>query len=252
MKPNTPKTILWLLALLVAVSGCQQEDTLPQEEEQSVMGRIVLNMTDIDVYVDAQTRSTQTLNNFDGFVFTLTGTAVESGTVTDKQITFVNRSAVIEAGTYTLTASNQAASQTGNGCPHYEGTSSEFTLSVGGTTTVSIGSEKDPLTPQNSRLQLTIDGSFSNLYNTPTVTLDPAGRNLSFTTASPVYFPAGSVSYSITAAAKSGKHVTDISGASGTITVSAGMAHTITLTASPVTGEIIPLIGGDPYTGVFD
>lgn len=249
MLHNSPKTILWLLPLLLAVTGCQQED-IQLPEERNVMGRIVLNLSDIDVYVDAQTRATQTLNAvFPNFVFTLNGTDVENVSV-NKTISFENGVAIIKAGTYTLTASNLAASQTGNGCPHYEGSAS-FTLEAGETQTVSIGSEEYPLTPQNAKLLLAIDASFSALYDTPTVTLDPTGRNLSFTTASPVYFPAGTLSYSITAAAKPDTHITDITGATGTITLQAGKAYTLTLAASPVTGQIIPIIEGT-HNDVFD
>ena len=165
MLRNTPKTILWLLALLFAVTGCQQED-IQFPEEPNVMGRIVLNLSDIDVYVDAQTRATQTLDAvFPNFVFTLNGETVDHKPVTNQIVNFDNEgTAIIKAGTYTLTASTLAASQTGNGCPYYEGTSAEFTLGVGETQSVRIGSEKQPLTPQNAKVTLVLDQSFTDLY----------------------------------------------------------------------------------------
>lgn len=284
MLHNSPKTILWLLTLLFAVTGCQQED-IQLPEGQNAMGRIVLNLSDIDVYVDAQTRST-TLSNFDGFVFTLIGTGVESGSV-NKTISFKNGVAIIEAGTYTLTASTLAASQTGNGCPYYEG-SAEFTLRVGETQSVSIGSADEPLTPQNAKVTLVLDQSFTDLYtfakadselelktkyetrydkepglkihthnNTTSRTLDLAqawyDHSLENSKNEAVYFPVneGVIDYVIYAAAKPGKHVTDIVGIEGSITVTAGNHHVITLTASPVTGEIIPIIEGI-YSDTFD
>ena len=87
MLHNTPKTILWLLALLFAAAGCQQED-IQLPEEQSVKGRIVLNLSDIDVYVDAETRATQTLSDFSGYVFTLNGKTDENVDVNNEIIEF--------------------------------------------------------------------------------------------------------------------------------------------------------------------
>ena len=85
MLHNSPKKLmLALLALLPLLSGCLNEETQPQPE-QSVTGRIVLNLSDIEVYTDAKTRAT--LEDFTGYVFTLNGTAVESGTVTNQEIT---------------------------------------------------------------------------------------------------------------------------------------------------------------------
>lgn len=253
MLRNSPKTILWLLPLLLAVTGCQQED-IQLPEERNVMGRIVLNLSDIDVYVDAQTRATQTLNAvFPNFVFTLNGTDVENVSV-NKTISFENGVAIIKAGTYTLTASNLAASQTGNGCPHYEGSAS-FTLEAGETQTVSIGSEEYPLTPQNAKVTLKQEGSFSTLYINVRVTLTAGGRSVDIGDATgcetEAFFPAGTVSYSITAKAIKNTHVTDITGATGTITLQAGKAYTITLAASPVSGQIIPLIEGT-HSDYFD
>lgn len=253
MLHNSPKTILWLLPLLLAVTGCQQED-IQLPEERNVMGRIVLNLSDIDVYVDAQTRATQTLNAvFPNFVFTLNGTDVENVSV-NKTISFENGVAIIKAGTYTLTASNLAASQTGNGCPHYEGSAS-FTLEAGETQTVSIGSEEYPLTPQNAKVTLKQEGSFSTLYNNVRVTLTAGGRSVDIGDATgcetEAFFPAGTVSYSITAKAIKNTHVTDITGATGTITLQAGKTYTITLAASPVSGQIIPLIEGT-HSDYFD
>lgn len=241
---NNPKYLAFtLLALPLLLSGCLNEDTQPQPE-QSVTGRIVLNLSDIEVYTDAETRAT--LEDFTGYVFTLNGTAVESGTVTNQEITFDGDVAVIEAGRYTLTASNLAASQMGNGSPYYEGTSAEFNLGVGGTQPVSIAMGA----PKNAKLTIVQDGTFSSKYGNATFTVGTREINLS-STPTVAYFPVGAVSYTITAPALSGSHVTDISGATGSITVEAGKAYTLTLSANPVTGELIPVVSGT-HTGQFD
>lgn len=236
-----------LLALLPLLSGCLNEDTQPQPE-QSVTGRIVLNLSDIEVYTDAETRAT--LEDFTGYVFTLNGTAVESGTVTNQKITFDGDVAIVEAGRYTLTASNLGASQEGNGCPYYEGTSDEFNLGVGGTQPVSIAMGA----PKNARLTIVQETeTFSAKYENATLSIGGRTFNLSpEATGTIAYLPAGtSVSYTVSAAAKRGSHVTDITSATGTIDLTAGCYHTLTLRANPVTGELIPIVSGS-HTGEFD
>lgn len=258
MLHNSPKTILWLLALLFAVTGCQQED-IQFPKEPNVMGRIVLNLSDIDVYVDAQTRAT-TLSNFDGYVFTLKGKTDKNVDVND-EIPFIastdedNKPIAVgyfDAGTYKLTVSNQEASLDKNGCAYYEKTTEEsFHFDVGETIKLTI----DMGAPQNAKVTLKQEGSFSTLYNNVCVTLTAGGRSVDIGDATDCYseafFPAGTLSYSISASAIRNSHVTDITGAEGTITLQAGKAYTITLTASPVSGQIIPLIEGT-HNDVFD
>lgn len=258
MQPNSPKILLFMLLTLL-LSGCMNEDTLPQKEEQSVMGRIVLNLSDIDVYVDAQTRAT-TLSNFDGYVFTLKGKTDKNVDVND-EIPFIastdedNKPIAVgyfDAGTYKLTVSNQEASLDKNGCAYYEKTTEEsFHFDVGETIKLTI----DMGAPQNAKVTLKQEGSFSTLYNNVCVTLTAGGRSVDIGDATDCYseafFPAGTLSYSISASAIRNSHVTDITGAEGTITLQAGKAYTITLTASPVTGQIIPLIEGT-HNDVFD
>lgn len=256
MKHNTPKTILWLLALFFAVTGCRQED-IQLPEEPNVKGRIVLAFSNIEVYTDDAVTRSSTLDNYTGFVFTLNGTTVDGWTVRDSVVSFLNNEAIIEAGTYRLSANNDAASApaNGKGCANYSGQSGEFSLSIGGTTTVTIGSDQDPLTPKNARITIEQDDSFSSLYNNVRVTLTAGGRSVDLgnTTGceAEAFFPAGTVNYTITAEARSGSHVTDINSAAGNLTLTAGKHHIISLTANPVTGEIIPLIEGT-HTGEFD
>jgi len=238
-----------LLMLLPLLSGCLNEDTQPQPE-RSVEGRIVLSLSGIEVFTDAETRAAQTLDDYTGYVFTLNGTAVESGTVTNQEITFDGDVAIVEAGRYTLTASNLAASQEGNGCPYYEGTSAEFNLGVGGTQPVSIAMGA----PKNAKLTIVEDdATFSSKYENAKLAIGGRTFHLSpEATGTIAYLPAGtSVSYTVSAAAKRGSHVTDITSATGTIDLTAGCYHTLTLRANPVSGELIPVVSGT-HTGKFD
>lgn len=238
------KFFVALLTLVLMVTGCQQED-IQLSGEQNVKGRIVLSLSDIEIYVDAQTRTTQTLNDFSGYTFTLNGVGVESGNIS-QEITFdANGTAIIEAGTYTLMASNRYDPITGSDkaytAPYWEGTSSQFTLSAGTTEPVSIIMGK----PQNAKVSIVQNTSFSTLYQS--VTLTQNGHSVTFPTDDDVYFLPGSVTLSATA--KLGSHVTDMTSVS--ITLERGTHHTITLSANSVTGEIIPVVSGT-HTGTFD
>ena len=243
-----------MVALLFGVVSCQQEEL--RQQETKGMGRIVLSSSDIAVFIsDAVTRAT--LDNYTGYVFTLNGTTVDGWTVQDSVITFTNNAAIIEAGTYRLSANNDVASApaNGKGCANYSGQSGVFSLSIGGTTTVTIGSAQNPLTPKNSRVTVEQTSAFSEKYNNVRVTLTAGGRSVDLGNATgcetEAFFPAGSVSYSITAAARVNSHVTDINSITGSIPVTAGKHHVISLTINSVTGEIVPIISGT-HTGEFD
>lgn len=264
MLHNSPKKLtLALLMLPMVLSGCLNEDTQPQPE-QSVTGRIVLNETEIEGYVEAVTRSTQSLADYTGYTYTLSGTSAIThapNTVTGPLTELVGgASKVVEAGTYTLTVSNEEAAQTGYGFPTYKGTSETFTLGVDETMDVSVNMGR----PSNSQVRLAFDSSFSTLYDQPTVTLTLDSRSVTvgfadnaaevppYGTPLYAYFPAGkTISYTVSAAAKRGSHVTDITSATGTIDLTAGCYHTLTLRANPVTGELIPIVSGS-HNGEFD
>jgi len=240
MKHNSLSLAFAMTALLLEAVSCQQED-IQLHEEQNVKGRIVLSLSDIEVFTsDAGTRAA--LDDYSGFVFSLNGTTVEGGAVTNQEITFDNDVAIIEAGTYSLSANNDAASVTGKGCANYSGTTTEdFTLTVGGSTTVSISMGA----PKNARVTLEQAESFSTRYTDVRVTLTAGSRSIDLGNATgceaEAFFPAGTIDYTVTAAAKQGSHVTDISSAQGTVTLTAGKHHVISLTASPATDYLVPL-----------
>lgn len=253
MQHNSSKILTFaLLLLLPLLTGCLNEDTQPQPE-QGVKGRIVLSLVGMEGYVDAQTRATQTLTNYDGYTYTLTGTSLIDG----HTFSPVNgnlgdlmdvASLELEAGIYRLTVSNESVTQTGVGFPTYSGYQ-DFTLHVDDVVNVSIYMGK----PSNAKLTIVQDGTFSLKYGNAVFTIGGRTINLLPEVAGTIaYFPTGqNVSYTIAAAAKSGSHVTDISGVTGSITVEAGKAYTLTLNADPVTGILIPVVSGT-HTGEFD
>ena len=237
--------------LTLFLSGCMNEDA-PLQYEQSATGRIVLSTAEIEGYTDAGfTRSVQTLSDYTDYIFTLNGTSAIDGDPINQIINLAEGPVEVEAGTYTLTVSNESATQTGKGFPTYSGTSDEFILHVLETEAISIAMGK----PSNSRVTVEQTSWFSSKYNNVRVTLTDGGRSVDIGNAedcySEAFFPEGTVSYSISASAIRNSHVTDITAVKGSIEVTAGNHHVITLTANPVTGEIIPLIEGT-YSGTFD
>lgn len=249
MKYNRLYVISALVAMLLGMTSCQQEEL--RHNETMRMGRIVLALSDVEVYADdVVTRST--LDDYDGFVFTLNGTTVDGWTVRDSVISFTNNAAIIEAGTYSLSVNNDVASLVNNGCANYSGsTTQNFSLVAGGSTLVSISMGA----PKNAKVTVGYSDDFTAKYNNVRLTLSKGGRFVDVGSAEGCYpeafFPAGSVDYTISASAKVGSHVTDIAGATGFISLTAGKHSVITLTINTVTGEIIPLISGT-HTGEFD
>ena len=268
-----------MLAMLTLVS-CQQQDDLrpsPSTAEVESKGRIVLSLSsDPEVYIE--TRSTQ-LSDISSLDFTLTGQTTSGEAIANDSLTFANDgtdnegrprfAAIFEAGTYTLTATTKATISSpanGAGAPAYSGTSASFTITQGGIATTSI----DLGTPTNAKVTVALDNTFSTKYEQPRITITDGTRSVTITDAATAaaattgqstyglptatYFdiPANStLSYSITADAKSGSHVTDVVDAPGTITVAAGRHTVITLTANSVTGEVIP-IDEEEHNGEFD
>ena len=250
MKHNSLRNLLFVI-LTLFLSGCMNEDT-PLQYEQSAKGRIVLSTAEIEGYTDAGvTRSVQTLSDYTGYIFTLNGTSAIDGHTVNQTVNLAGGPVEVDAGTYTLTVSNESATQTGKGFPTYTGTSDEFTLHVLETEAISIAMGK----PSNSKVTVEQTSAFSEKYNNVRVTLTAGGRSVDLGNATgcetEAFFPAGSVSYTISAAARVNSHVTDINSITGSIPVTAGKHHVISLTINSVTGEIVPIISGT-HTGEFD
>lgn len=234
------------------ISSCQNVE--PESAMQQ--GQVILSCSDIAAYIDGGTRAA-TLTDLDGYTFTLDGTDSEGKSVS-YQIAFQKDgdtySSIIPAGQYTITADNTQAAQSGLGCPYYQGTSAEFTLTPGGSVSVSISMGK----PRNSQITLSQDPSFTALYDLIGVEIhDETSRNITLnaqTTTGYVMVPSSKqITYTIKAQAKQGSHVSDLptSGLSKTITIQSGHSYTISLTAQSISDMMIG-IGDGEHGGEFD
>lgn len=250
---------LMLAVGLFVVAGCRQDEA---PTESVGMGGIRLALTsEPDVYV--ATRAEKPLTDIGDLEFLLSGTSAESGEISLHPIQFIaqgdgNCTAVFEVGTYTLTVRTKKAVSEGAqgnsfGAPFYSGTTTQFQISKGADTSVSLALGA----PQNTKISTQTDASFAALYDLADVTLEADGRTAVLSDpAHEAYFavPAdGKISYTIHAAAKAGSHAQEIaeSGITGSLTVEAGHAYTLTLKANPVTGILLPVVGGE-HNGTFD
>ncbi|MBP3823754.1 MAG: DUF4493 domain-containing protein [Bacteroidaceae bacterium] len=260
-------TLCLSLLLLLLLASCQQDFApLPQAEEK---GRIVLSFSDVEAYVDITTRSEHPLENLSDYVFTLSGTTAEGASVVEQTISITDDYAVFDAGTYTLHVQGNStlatASTTGLGSPYYEGSSVDnsgnattFTIVPGGLTTVKV-----LLKPANAQLTVRLATSFTDLYKTASLTAGSRTINLisladdntpATATDITAYLnipESGSLNYTLSADARSSSHVTDIADVPGSINLTAATHTTLTLTADPVSGELIPIIEGE-HSGEFD
>ncbi len=232
--------------------SCQSEKLSP--DTSYAKGRILFSMPTAEPFIEDGTRAT--LTDLTGYTFTLSGTDTKGNTI-NEDITFMdNNSCIIPAGTYTLTADNMAAAApvSGLGAPYYRGTSAEFSLEAGGTLTVpTIEMGK----PKNTRIDLTLDKSFTDLYVLQSLTLSDDSRTISLDSINLKGFmmvPENyTLTYTIKATAKSGSHVTDLpaEGLTKTLTVTAGHAYPIHLTAQAIKDMMIG-IGNGSHNGEFD
>ena len=236
--------------------SCQSEKLSP--DTSYAKGRILFSMPTAEPFIEEGTRAT--LTDLTGYTFTLSGTDTKGNTI-NKDITFKDNSCIIPAGTYTLTADNMTAAVPGLGAPlgapYYRGTSAEFSLEAGSTVTIpTIEMGK----PQNTRIDLTLDKSFTELYDLQSLTLSDGSdgsRTISLDSINlkgymmvPENKP---LTYTIKATAKRGSHVTDLpaEGLTKTLTVTAGYAYPIHLTAQAIKDMMIG-IGNGSHNGEFD
>ena len=230
--------------------SCQSEKLSP--DTTYAKGRIIFSMPTAEPFIEEGTRAT--LTDLTGYTFTLSGTDTEGKTI-NEEITFMdNNSCIIPAGTYTLTADNKTAAESDLGAPYYRGTSAEFSLEAGGTETVpTIEMGK----PKNTRIDLTLGESFKKLYDLQSLTLSDGSRTISLDDnhlQGYMMVPENKpLTYTIKATAKSGSHVTDLpaEGLTKTLTVKAGYAYPIHLTAQAIEDMMIG-IGEGSHNGEFD
>lgn len=195
------------------------------------------------------------------YIYILSGTESDGTPVTDISVTFSadgnSLVAYVAAGTYTLAADNFAASQEGSAAPYYSGTSANFTVLGGESTTVTL----DLGAPRNARIDLTYADTFTALYENPslTITSDVTTRTLSGVDATTAYVMVpdapgtATVTYTLRATAKAGSHVSDLpaEGLSANLTLQAGHAYPLTISSRSIADQLISFGNGE-HTGTFD
>ena len=246
--PHTLLILAWL-AIGQLCTGCSAEDIAG--EAPSEMGVLCLQMSSDEDFVQVETREVQTLtDDFTGYTFKLN----------DKPISFTDDGkAIIPAGTYTLSATNADADAVdgGYGAPLYSGTSEAFTINAGETTNVTL----DLGAPKNAKVTINLSEDFKQSAEDDAYTYEISnfalgGKTLNLTSnTQDFFFPVpegGELTYILTAAAKQGSHVQDITGAKGTVTIAAGTHTTITLSISHIDDNLIIIENGEaPHTGEF-
>lgn len=229
--------------------SCQSEKLSP--DTSYAKGRILFSMPTAEPFIEDGTRAT--LTDLTGYTFTLSGTDTKGNPIKGV-INFKDNSCIIPAGTYTLTADNMTAAVSGLGAPYYHGTSASFRLEAGGTKivpTIEMGK------PQNTRIDLTLDDTFTKLYDLQSLTLSDGSRTISLDANNLQGFmmvpETKTLTYTIQATAKEGSHVTDLpaEGLTKTLTVKAGYAYPIHLTAQAIEDMMIG-IGEGSHNGEFD
>lgn len=221
--------------------ACQSEE-MPPFKEGAKTGCIVLSIPEVQFYTGANTRATASAS-IDDFNYKLNSVTGSSHVVSDSTIAFTSGTAVLPAGTYTLTATSKVAQDAG---PWYQGTSSSFTVVEGDSKSVSINLGK----PKNAEVAVTFAESFTTLYENYSVTIG----NHSLQANGNLYaMPGATISYTIEGTAKAGSHVSDIpaDGISGTITVAAGNSYPLNITANTISDLLIQ-IGEGTHNGEFD
>lgn len=242
--PHTLLILAWL-AIGQLCTGCSAEDIAG--EAPSEMGVLCLQMSSGEDFVQVETRAVQTLTDFTGYTFTLSN---------GQELSFNDGEAIIPAGTYTLSATNTDAVGGGYTGALYSGSSEEFTITAGGTTPVTIALG----TPKNAKVTINLSDDFKQSAEDDAYTYEISnfalgGKTLNLTSnTQDFFFPVpegGELTYILTAAAKQGSHVQDITDAKGTVTIAPGTHTTLTLDVNPITGYI-KIDGGGEHSGVFE
>ena len=232
MKSTIVSLKVLLLLSTVMLTACQTDDLPPIQQAQT--GRIVLSAPEIQLYTEGSTRAD---GNIADYTYTLNSVEGSIHEVSDSAITFTDGSAIVPAGTYTLTATSKTAQ---DAAPWYQGTSDAFSVGIGGTQEVSIDLDK----PKNVEVAVTFAESFTTLYENYSVTI---GEKSVSANGNLYAMPeTGTITYIVKGSAKAGSHVSDIpaSGITGTInSAAAGTSYPLSITANSVSGVIITIDG---------
>ena len=230
-----------LLMMVVMFTACQSEE-MPPFGEGTKTGRIVLSLPEVQLYTEGSTRA-QATADIEDFVYKLNSVDGSSHVVSDSTISFTSGTAVLPAGTYTLTATSKNAQ---DAAPWYQGMSDAFTVVEGDSKPVSISLGK----PKNAEFVVTFAESFTTLYENYSVTI---GNNTLQANGSLYAMPGTTVSYTIKGTAKQGSHVSDLpaNGITGSISAEAGTSYPLNITASSISDLLIQ-IGEGTHNGEFD
>ena len=223
-------------------TGCTNSDIA--EDAPSNKGVIFLQMSSEPIFVETTTRASQTLSDLFSFKFTLT-----NGTETNV-VSFVDGKLIIEAGTYTLSATNADAVDGGYTASMYSGTI-DFTLDAGKSKTLALDLGK----PKNAMVTVALSDEFSAKYDLSSMTLSDGTKSTTLTADNTTaYFPAmaTTISYTLVANAKEHSHVQDITNAKGTITIAAGTHTPVTLKLNPIDPNLVVIETGETHGGVFE
>lgn len=234
--------ILAVLAFGMLGSGCSNEDSHVEVPEP--MGILCLNMSSDEVYVQAGTRAVQTLMDWSGFQFTL-----DNGTASTPLV-FTDGKAVVEAGTYTLSATNSASVENGYAGALYTGSTETFSISAGEQKTVALALGK----PKNNKVTVSPTSAFAEKYELKSLTLNDGTRNVTISSVEQAaYFPtsATTLTYTLVADARSGSLVQDITSATGSVTIDAGKHTTLNLQINPIDPSLIVIETDTDYNGEF-
>lgn len=236
LRTNIIRNIFVLALVIGACTSCDND--FMQVEAPKTTGVLRLQMSSNQHYIDIETRASVPLTSWDGYTITL-----KQG---DKAIdaTFDNGVAILEAGTYTLSATNAASVDKGYSGPLYSGSES-VTIEAGKQTDVTLDLGK----PKNAKVTLIASKDFIDLYTISSFKIGDVELN----TNDAFYFPVTEtpLTYTLVANAIKGSHVQDITSATGTITISAGTHTPITLKINPIDDSLVMIETGTEYDGVF-
>ena len=238
--PHTLLTLAWL-AIGQLCTGCSAEDIAG--EDASEMGLLCLQMSSDEVYIQTDTRAVQTLTDWSGYQFTL-----DNGT-TSTPLVFTDGKAIIEAGTYTLSATNSASVDNGYSGALYSG-AERFTISPGEQKAISLALGK----PKNSKVTVSLSSAFAEKYELKSLTLNDGTRDITISSAAQTaYFPAAAtqLTYTLVADAKAGSLVQDITSATGSVTIEAGKHTTLNLQLNPIDPNLVVIETDTDYNGEF-
>lgn len=230
----TGKYLSFAAVLLAALLVCSCRREQPVDVIQG-KGCIVLSLAADDL-ITCDTKAAVDLSGVMGaMTFTVSGTRSDGQTVSGLTIDFDGYSAIIESGTYTLTAEyTPDGAESGMGMMCFSGQSVEFTVYPGRQADVSVS-----MTVCNSKVKVVADDSFTAFYSDVRVEFT-SPRSVSAQLGQEVFLRSGEITFNLTATALDNTSAggKNLNLENQKITLPEGTSHTITLKAAP-NGSII-------------